>query len=206
MRTSTKPPVPEGCHAGGSEGCVPEPAWVQELCDDVFAEVALVMFRAGTPWQRRYVRRRVEAVNASGGVTVNGHLERDEEVIVLRHRPAREGGIVVGGGSEGAYDALRFNGSCVSLDASELSVHEPAQPRHARVEWRWLGPKMKASLRASPAIREAYRARRKECRGATRGSVSRACQKLDEELIAVIVREVRGGLPLGEADERPGSP
>ena len=199
---SSRTGVPSECHGGEVGACVPDPAWVDRLCEGVFSGVALVMFRAGSPWQRLYLTRKVEAANASGGVTVAGELQRGEEVLVLRRRAAQPGGIVVGGG-DGQYDALRYNGSCVSLDGGEVSARRPARPGHSRVEWRWLGEDVRAALRKSEDITSTYRARRKECRGATRGAVSRKCQRLDEELVSLIVAEVRAGLQLPEPRDQP---
>ena len=43
------------------------------------------MFGKGTPWTRGYLRREVEAWNASGGVSSNdSKLALDEEVVTLR--------------------------------------------------------------------------------------------------------------------------
>ena len=46
-------------------------------------------------------------------------------------------------------------------------------------------------------------ARKKECRGATTGSVSKACEKLDSKLIAKIADYVRTGPELPVPEEHP---
>ena len=107
------PAVPDACASAEGDDCTPPQPWVKKLCNGVYAEVALVMFRGGTPWQRLYLRGKTRAVNASGGATVDGHLLRDEEVLVLQHRKGEASGMQIGNGS-GQYDALRWNGSCVA--------------------------------------------------------------------------------------------
>jgi len=193
--------VPEAC-ASGSGDCAPPQPWVKDLCNGVYAEVALVMFRGGTPWQRLYLRGKTRAVNASGGATVEGSLTRDEEVLVLRHRKSDAGGMQIGDGS-GQYDVLRWNGSCVSLEAGEVTKRAPGSPGQARIEWRWLGEGMRAALRRDEAVSQAFLARKKECRGATSGAVTKACERLDLKLIERIAAHVRSGPELPAPEEQP---
>ncbi len=196
-------PVPEACAPGSSaDDCAPPAPWVSKLCNGVYAEVALLMFRGGTPWQRLYLRGKTRAVNASGGATVDGDLLRDEEVLVLRHRKGDPSGMQIGDGS-GQYDALRWNGSCVSLEAGEVTKRRPPAPGQARVEWRWLGEGMRSALRKDEAVTETFLARKKECKGATTGSVSKACERLDRKLIDRIVAYVRTGPELPAPEEHP---
>lgn len=198
-----QPSVPEACAAGSTgEDCVPPERWVTALCNGVYAEVALVMFRGGSPWQRRYLLGKTRAVNASGGATVEGSLSRGEEVLVLRHRKGDAGGMQIGDGS-GQYDALRWNGSCVSLEAGEVTARRPAAPGQAHIEWTWLGDAMRAALRRDPAVNEAFIARKKECRGATSGAVSKACERFDAQLVDRIAEHVRSGPELPEPEQRP---
>lgn len=193
--------VPSRCVSQKGE-CLPESKWVDALCDGVFAEVALVMFSKGTPWQRMYLRRKTDAINASGGATVTGSIPIGEEVLVLRHRNAGKNDIQIGS-PKGQYDALRWSGSCVSLEGEEVSAKRPSRVRHDRVEWKWLGEDMRKSLRKSDAITKAYRARRKECRGARSGAVSKKCQRLDGAFSAELVKQVRAGLSLAEPEQQP---
>jgi hypothetical protein len=193
--------VPSRC-MDGQEPCVPPAHWVRKLCDGVYAEVALVMFREGTPWQRLYLRGKTEAVNASGGASVAGFLEFDEEVLMLRHRGADKDGIQIGDGS-GQYDALRWNGSCVSLEGGEVTSALPPKPKSAPVEWRWLGARMRSALREDPTVDETYRARRKECKGVTMGNVSKKCEQLDTKLTQVITDYVRSGAQLPDPEDHP---
>ena len=81
-----KPAIPRRCGRKKGE-CLPPSRWVKRLCEDVYPDVALHMFRPGTPWKRLYMLARAEAFNASGGVSLIGEkLEPGEEVIALRRR------------------------------------------------------------------------------------------------------------------------
>lgn len=197
------PAVPEACDSSrGADDCVPPQAWVKKLCNGVFAEVALYMFRAGTPWQRLYLRGKTRAVNASGGATVEGSLLRDEEVLVLRHRKTDASQMQIGDGS-GQYDALRWNGSCVSLEGGEVTTRKPSKPGQARIEWSWLGQGMRGALRKNEELNQAFQARQKECKGATTGSVSKACEKLDQKFIDRVAEYVRSGAELPLPEDHP---
>jgi hypothetical protein len=195
--------VPDACDASrGEADCVPPAAWVNKLCKGVFAEVALVMFRGHTPWQRLYLRGKTRAVNASGGATVEGELTRDEEVLALRHRKTDAGQMQIGDGS-GQYDALRWNGSCVSLEAGEVTPRKPGKPVQARIEWSWLGQGMRSALRKNEALNDAFQARQKECRGATTGAVSKACERLDVKFLDRLAEYVRSGAELPAPENHP---
>src|SRR6187399_3087696 len=63
--------IPKKCAKGKSE-CVPPSGWVKRLCDDVYPDVALHMFKPGTPWKRLYMLARAEPFNASGGASLLG--------------------------------------------------------------------------------------------------------------------------------------
>jgi hypothetical protein len=191
--------VPTDCAKTEDGVCLPSSRFVQRLCDDVHADVALVMFAPGTPWKRAYLTRKTEAWNASGGASVQGELAFDEEVLILRYRGAKEGGIQVSG-SGSNYDALRWNGSCVSLSGAEVTFNEPPRKLHSRVEWKWLGEPMREALRSNPLVKETFISRRNECKGASLGAVTRKCEQLDNKLVDVIVEHVRGGGALAKPD------
>lgn len=192
--------VPDAC-APKLDDCVPDPAFVSKLCQDVHQDVALYMFRQGTPWQRLYLKGRTEAVNASGGASIEGFLEFDEEVLVLRSRKASKDGIQIGD-SSGSYDALRWNGSCVSLDGGEVTTNVPPKPKASRVEWRWMGETMRDAVRRRESVAEAFRARQKECKGATMGAVTKKCEQLDGKLVDEIVKYVRDTADLPMPEEK----
>ncbi|HEY6727319.1 MAG TPA: hypothetical protein VI197_24965 [Polyangiaceae bacterium] len=193
--------LPTKCHKA-ADPCVPPPKFVEGLCSDTYAAVALHMFLPSAPWKKAYLRGKTKAWNASGGVSDNeAYLEFDEEVVLLKKRGG-PGGIQVSG-AEGGYDALRWDGSCVTLDASEVTLTAPPQPKAAKVEWRFLDEPTQNALRESETVVEAYRTRRKECKGAVSGTVSKKCVVADDALSQKIVDHVRSGGALGTPERMP---
>jgi hypothetical protein len=183
--------IPDEC-AKKTDVCLPPESFVKWLCQESSANVALHMFKKDTPWTRGYLTRKTNAWNASGGASDNMQLEFDEEVIILRHRAAGKDGIQVSGAS-GGYDALRWDGACVTLAKEELTLRLPPIPKAARVEWKWLDEGIRESLRSSAKVDAAFKLRRKECQGATMGTVSLNCVKADTKLSNVIVEYVKNG-------------
>jgi hypothetical protein len=183
--------------------CLPPRAFVQKLCSASYPAVALYLFANRSPWARGYLRGKTKAWNASGGASDNGWLDFDEEVLVLAERKADLGGMQVSGTGGASYDALRWDGSCVTLSSEEMTLDKPPAPKNAKVEWRFLDDNVQESLRSDAKVNEAYLARRKECKGATSGDVSMKCVKADEKLSAAIVAYLRGGASLPEPTKRP---
>lgn len=193
--------IPTQC---GKQGdiCTPPKAFVDRLCQGVYPNVALVMFRGGTPWTRAYLTRKTEAWNASGGASVAGYLEFDEEVLVLKHRGAPKGGMQVSGAG-GGYEALRWNGACVTLAAEEVTLRQPPQPKYPRIEWKWIDDGLREALKEDKSVWDAYLAFRKECKGVTMGKVSKKCITADAKLGDEIVRYIVGGGELPVPEELP---
>jgi hypothetical protein len=187
-----------------SDECLPPASWVDKLCGGVHPEVALHMFRGGSPWKRLYSRARAPAYNAAGGPSSDERVEKGEELIALRRNgdsaSSSAGAMIVG--DTAGYDLLRWNGSCVTLQDGEFSTHAPRRREHARVEWRWLGDQVRTALTSDGTVKEAYVARRKECKGATFGSVTKKCVAREVSLVAAIVDYVRSGGPLPDPSER----
>lgn len=194
--------LPKAC-AKKNGACVPPRPFVEKLCAGDYPSVALYLFGNGLPWTRGYLKGRTKAWNASGGASDNTWLEFDEEVLVLAERKADLGGMQVSGGGGASYDALRWDGSCVTLSGDELTLDKPPAPKTSKVEWRFLDDNVQEALRAVPAINDAYLARRKECKGVTSGEVSSKCVKADDKLSAEIVKYLRGGGALPEPTKVP---
>jgi hypothetical protein len=193
--------IPAKCHKGG-EPCLPNPRFVEALCNDSYPSVALHLFGSNAPFTRGYLKGKVKAWNASGGVSDNeAWLEFDEEVVLLRKRGGPQG--IQVSGAEGGYDAVRWDGSCVTLDSSEVTLSKPPRPKAAKVEWRFLDTATQESLRSSDEVTEAYRSRRKECKGAVSGTVSKKCVTADVRLSEVIVEYVRAGGELATPEHLP---
>lgn len=181
---------PRRCEGGGSN-CLPPRAFVSKLCKDIYGDVALQMFAPTSPWQRVYLNRVTDAVNGSGGVTLDGKLQLGEEVLVLRRSGADAGGMQVSGSE--SLDALRWDGSCVTLYAEEVNETKPSSVKYGPVSWRALGDEVLDVLKEDEKVFQSYLARRNECKGATMGEVSRKCETLDKQLSQEIVDYVRRG-------------
>jgi hypothetical protein len=190
---------------GPAGDCLPPSKWVDKLCSDVHPEVALHMFRGGSPWKRVYARQRAPAFNGAGGPSVSDErVEKGEELIALRRnsdgRGSSAGEMTIG--DTAGYDLLRWNGSCVTMHDGEYSTRAPRRREHARVEWRWLGDPIRSALTSNGTVKDAYVARRKECKGVTFGSVSKKCVEREDSLVAAIVDYVRSGGQLPEPSEQ----
>jgi hypothetical protein len=184
--------IPTKCATEEGKLCLPPPEFVKRLCQGYHPDVAFAMLAKGTPFTRGYLARTTEAWNASGGASSSGKLVLDEEVLVLSHRVPDTGGMVVSG-SGGGYDVLRWDGTCASLMAEEVRFRVPAKPKSAPIPWKDLPVKTREALEADEKVGQAVAERRKECKGATMGSVSDKCEKADKKMSAVIVEHLRSG-------------
>lgn len=182
--------LPDHC-ARGKRECVPPPGWVKRLCDDVYPDVALNMFKPGTRWKRLYMLARAEPFNASGGASLLGDkLERGEEVIALKRRD-NDGQFQVG--DNAGYDVLRWNGACATIHDGDFSRDPPADIVHSKIEWRRLGLDLRKVLEAQPDIAAAQRARRKACKGMSIGEVSKDCEDFDRRFMDEVINYVEAG-------------
>ena len=185
--------LPGECEDKGKKLCLPPPAFVKRLCSGFYPDVALAMLAKGAPWSRGYLRvKSAEAFYASGGVSSQDKIVFEEEFVLLTHREAETGGMVVSGAG-GSYDVLRWDGSCASLQDEEVSLTGPSSPKYAKIPWKSLDDKVKDALLANVKINKVYMDRRKECKGATIGDVSLKCVKLDDLLSTVVVGYLRDG-------------
>ena len=182
-------PFPVACASTNDGVCVMSDAFVERVCKLQSTDVALSLLRKGTPWTRGYLTRDTEAWNASGGGSARNKMLFDEEVVVLRKRAASA--MMVGQG--GSYDAVRWDGSCVTLAQEELTLKKPPRQRSASISWKYLDGATRTALEADPKVGPAQDRRRKECKGATSGEVSLTCIKADTALSEAIVEFVRQG-------------
>ncbi len=202
LSTNTQTELPKACAVERNGMCLPDSKFVDRLCKGNFPTVALSLFTKESPWTRGYLTRKTRAWNASGGASDAGDLEFDEEVLVLRHRGGDPKGMQVSGAS-GGYDALRWNGSCVTLAAEELTLKSPPRAKTSRVEFRFLDTSLQEALRADAKVDAIYKERRHECKGATMGAVSLKCEKADTALSESIVRYVREGGAVPKPEKLP---
>ena len=182
---------PTDCFKDRRDPCLPDPKFVKRMCNDRHPGVALALF-ANPTFTRGYLTRKTEAWNASGGASPGGFVEFDEEVLLLFERKADAGGLQVSGAGA-SYDALRWDGYCVTLSGEEVTRQKPPKAKTPLIEWRYLDDDIQEALRKDEAVNSAYRERRTECKGASSGDVSLKCVKADAKLSQAIVAFVRGG-------------
>jgi len=181
--------------------CVPNQKWVDRLCQGSYPGVTMVMFEKSSPWTRGYMRAKTEARNASGGLSGEGFLVPGEEVIILRVRKLPEGGMQVSGA--GGWDVLRWDGTCSTVSSDEMGLEPFGELKAAKVTYRFIDDSIREALRADEGVTEAYRNRRKHCKGATMGEVSAECEKWDAKLAEAVVDAVRNGIDLPQPDKLP---
>ena len=183
--------VPTGCVKSG-RFCMPDQKFSKRMCNSGSPSLALYLFGNGFGFTRGYLTRKTQAWNAAGGASDNSFLEFDEEVLLLVERGGDAGGMQVSGAG-GGYEALRWNGLCVTLAKEEVTLDKPPSPKAAKVEWRFLDDNVQAALREESAINAAVTKRRQECKGAVSGDVSLGCVKADDKLTQVLVDYLRKG-------------
>jgi hypothetical protein len=100
-------------------------------------------------------------------------------------------------GSTGAYDVLRWDGRCFTLDSGEITTTRPPAAKAARVQWDRIGAPMQGAVLKSEDVRHAYDRRNKACKGAWRDEPLPACDSAESTLSVAIANHVRtvGGLP-----------
>ncbi|MDB4993601.1 MAG: hypothetical protein JWM74_1033 [Myxococcaceae bacterium] len=198
------PGLPTSCTPvttpSGKKLCTPDADFAKRLCGGEYPDVALALMGKGTPFTRSYMTRDVDAWNATGGRTHRAKVLFDEEVMVVQYRKAQSGGIVMvsANGESGSYDVLRWDGSCVSVMAEEITLARPPQPKRAAIPWRHLDDATKTALLAAPAVKNSYALLGKACDG----NADR-CTKAESALSSAVVDFVRNGGALPPPAHRP---
>jgi hypothetical protein len=187
--------IPDGCEGGASgSGCVMPRAFVKGLCAKAYPDLAIYFFRKGSPWRRAYVGvKEVAPFNGLGGPSAEEKLVFDEELLILSEKKADTGGMQVSGASGSTFDLLRWDGTCATMNASELRFDSPPKPKHAPVIYRFLDDAIQQALDKNDKLETAVTTRKKECKGATMGNVTAKCEQADKKLNDLIVEVVRGG-------------
>ena len=182
-------PFPTKCASNKDNLCLLDDPMIARICKIQSTDVALAMLRKGTPWSRGYLRGNTEAWNASDGGSSRYKMMLDEEVLVMRKRAASA--MMVGQGA--GFDVIRWDGSCVTLSEGEITLQKPPKPRASPVSWKELSGPTRDALSADGKVGPAYDKRRKECKGATSGDVTAACEKADRALSDAILDFIRNG-------------
>ncbi len=181
--------LPTQCAAPESGSCLPPAGFVQALCNRTAPEVALSMFRKGTPWARAYLRLDRQLWLSGKKLARPVLALQGEELLVLKDRTGGSG-MIIGGGS---YDVLRWDGSCVSVSADEVSLSAPRVPAVATINWKYLPDATQESLLTNSVIQSKYRARVQKCR-----ADAEACEQADQDLSQLIATHVRTGGSVAE--------
>jgi len=187
---------PTKCAKKEGDLCLPPVAFNKHICAAPNASsLVLALFAKGTPWQRMYLARDTEAWDASGGGVGSAatKLAYDEEVLVLAFRPpANTGGMVVSG-ANGAYDVIRWDGVCASLNADELRKWLPPEPGYAAIPWKKLDDGTQQKLLEDGRISLKEGEMKKACKGVSRGQSTPACDKAQKSLSKAVVNYIRNG-------------
>ena len=193
--------LPTTCEPQGPrKTCTPDPEFAKRLCASDRPDLALTLFSKAAPFSRAYLTRDVDGWNASGGRSRPSKVLFDEEVLVVAYRKANPNGIVLvtANGDSGSYDVLRWDGSCVSVSADEISLSRPPQPKRAPLLWKRLEEPTKAALLNEPKIKASYEAY-KSCEDGAEAK----CAKAESSFQASIVEFVRAGGNLPVPTNRP---
>jgi hypothetical protein len=178
--------------------CLPPRDVVAELCSARHPDAPIIFLEKHSRWTRGYIRmKEVDAVNTLGGPSGDTKLVFAEEVAILRHRSGSGGGVAVSG--SGGYEVLRWDGTCATLAEEELVTWMPALPQNAPITWKYLDPSIQEALLADKQVKAARQEHKRECRGASVGSLGPACEHAIKKLNDSIVAAVRSGIELPRA-------
>ncbi len=195
---------PTGCANPGEKICVMPADFAKRLCNGFFPDLALYMFSPNSPWTRAYVnlKKETDAWNSRNGPASDAKLTYDEEVLIVsEQKPDLKGMTVSGAGA--SYDFLRWDGTCASLTAAEMTFSKAPKPKTPPIPWRTLEDPTKEALQKDEKFAKLATDRRKECKGATMGSVSDKCEKADLLLNNAVVESIRKGVEIPKPQKLP---
>jgi hypothetical protein len=193
--------IPDACD--DKSACVMPRAFVRRLCGGAYPDLALMFFQKGSPWRRAYVAVKEAApFNGMSGPSSDEKLVFEEELLVLSEKKVDTGGMQVSGAGS-SFDVMRWDGTCATLSAEELRFVTPPKPKHANIPWRSLEDATQEALRKNDALAKTAAERKKECKGATIGSVSAKCEKVDRQLNDLVAEAVRGGTAIPQPAKVP---
>jgi len=196
--------IPDAC-TGDASACVMPKGFVKRLCGGTAAypDLALMFFQKGSPWRRAYVAvKEVSPFNGWNGVSSDEKLVFEEELLVLAEKKVDTGGMQVSGAGS-SFDVLRWDGTCATLSAEEVRLVAPPKPKHATIPWRVLEDATQDALRKNDALAKTAADRKKECKGATIGTVTAKCEKIDHQLNDLVADAVRTGTTIPQPAKVP---
>jgi hypothetical protein len=183
--------MPSECAREGAATCTPPAAFVERLCSRRSLDVALAMFRKGTPWRRAYVRGDLEAWYAGARRTSPKQLRFAEEVLIVADRSGSASDVKISGSA--SYDVYRWDGSCVSLMQGELTFRAPGVPVVANIPWLHLDEGLQNRLASDRRINYLNDKRRKACKAFGDSSLKQRCDEAKLDLSLLIADYVRRG-------------
>lgn len=180
--------IPTECANPGAKICTPPTAFVAKLCQWKSPDVALSMFRRGTPWTRAYMARRTEAWYMGARHSAPVQMTVDEEVIVLAAHGGGTGGVQVSG--SGSYDIYRWDGQCASVATDEVRLRRPPAPTAAPIAWQSLSEPTRTALLDDHAIKLRLDQQQDRC---AKDSSAHRCNEMTAALTRGIADYVRKG-------------
>ena len=194
------PDVPTFC-ASKTKLCVPPQDFVEHLCADRYASVALYLFQKHTPFLRFHVKSHsIESTSGFKGKAGSQPISFAEEVLLLRTRnmgadsPKRP--------ADEVYDVLRWDGTCAAVPKRELVRYLPGMPQAALVEFARLDTTMRAALARDAKVNKLQQTRARACQDK---ESSEGCSLAEKALSEAIVATIRQGLKLPMPRQRPGA-
>ncbi len=180
--------IPTECVDAKAAVCTPPPAFAKNVCKKASPTIALAMFQKKMPWTRAYMRVNTKAWYAKARRTHPKELKFGEELVVLEHRSGGSGGIQVSG--SGSYDVYRWDGTCASVMADEVTLRRPTFPKTAAIRWRKLKDGTRDVLEKNRKIKFRLDLSRKRC---SKDVAAKRCEKARDLLSAMIADHVRRG-------------
>jgi hypothetical protein len=166
--------------------CTPSPRAAEQLCQRKSQDLALSMFRGGTPWRRAFMRLNLDAWYTGARHAAPAPLEQGEEVLILVNRTGGTG-VQVGVGN---YDVYRWNGSCASVMADEVSFDKPRFPKTAPIAWERIEAETQSALLDDRAIQLRKAQVKKSCQN---DGTAPDCVTARDALTSLIAKRVRQG-------------
>jgi hypothetical protein len=193
--------IPTTC--SGTEGCYPDPAFVERVCRGKFPALPLALFSKNAPWQHRFVQAiSVDPENTYGGPRSATAMNFGEEVVVLRKRgPGSGNGVQMSGPTD--LDVLRWDGTCATVREELFVTYNQGEMVSPHIVWKYLDDPVQEALRKSPIIERAQAAERKSCRDSSPTKPTPACDRAMKKLTDAIIIAVRLGAEVPPPESGP---
>jgi hypothetical protein len=98
---------------------------------------------------------------------------------------------------------LRWDGTCATLSEGELNFMVPPKAKNAKILWSDLPEASREVLLADEKLKSLNAERKRECKGASMGEVSKKCVQLVDKLSDAVAAWVRAGGQIPARDRLP---